>query len=123
VGVLKNPVNDAQASPAAARWIEVTQRGHVAARTREFSAVLVAEPERRCARHLLRGPRFAGQGRNLLPVDTEIRAEDGADQERRPGQFLNRLSTLKNGIASSSSMPAATTRSPVSRSWARTAGA
>ena len=104
VGALKNPVNDAQAVAASLRALgfEVTQRENTSLRDmleafRQFSL------SARTAR--VRVVYYAGhgvqlKGRNyLLPVDTEIRAEDELPAKSADlNELLDRLGGMQHGI-------------------------
>lgn len=104
VGVLKNPVNDAQAVAGALKGLgfEVALRENTSLRDmieafRQFSL------SARTAR--VRVIFYAGhgvqvKGRNyLLPVDTEIRAEDEvAAKSADLNELLERLGAMQNGI-------------------------
>jgi len=104
VGALKNPVNDAQAIAGSLRTMgfEVTQRENASLPDmlesfRQFSL----QTQNADVRVIY----YAGHGlqvkcRNyLLPVDAEIRAEDEVPSKSADlNEFLNRLSTLKNGM-------------------------
>jgi carboxyl-terminal processing protease len=102
--VLKNPVNDAQAIAGSLRTMgfEVTQRENTSLRDmlesfRQFSL----QSQNADVRVIYyAGHGLQVKGRNyLLPVDTEIRAEDEVPTKSADlNEFLNRLSTLKNGI-------------------------
>jgi carboxyl-terminal processing protease len=104
VGALKNPVNDAQAIAGSLRAMgfEVTQRENTSLRDmlesfRQFS-LQSQNADVRVVYYAGHGLQV--KGRNyLLPVDTEIRAEDEVPTKSADlNEFLNRLSTLKNGI-------------------------
>ena len=104
VGALKNPVNDAQAMAGSLRALgfEVTQRENTSLRDmleafRQFSL------SARTAR--VRVVFYAGhgvqlKGRNyLLPVDTEIRAEDELPAKSADlNELLDRLGGMQHGI-------------------------
>jgi uncharacterized caspase-like protein len=104
VGPLKNPVNDAQAVAASlgSLGFDVTLRENASLRDmietfRQFST--------RAQNAEVRVVFFAGhgvqvKGRNyLLPVDTEIRAEDEISTKSADlNEFLDRLGSMKQGI-------------------------
>jgi uncharacterized caspase-like protein len=103
VGALKNPVNDAKAVATSLRnmGFDVMHRENASLREmldafQQFSAHKSAD---------VRVVYYAGhgvqlKGRNyLLPVDTEIRAEDEMPSKSADlNEFLNRLAAIKNGI-------------------------
>ena len=104
VGALKNPINDARAIAGSLRnmGFEVTQREDTSLRDmieslRQFS-VQGQNAEVRVVYYAGHGLQV--KGRNyLLPVDTEIRAEDDVPGKSADlNEFLNRLSSIKNGI-------------------------
>jgi len=104
IGVLKNPVNDAQAVAASLRalgfevvlrenaslrdMIEAFRQFSVAARTADVRVVFYA------------GHGLQVKGRNyLLPVDTEIRAEDEVPAKSADlNELLDRLGAMQHGI-------------------------
>ena len=104
IGALKNPVNDAQAVADALRGMgfevalrENTSRRDMVEAFRQFS------PHARAARVRVIFPAGHGvqvKGRNyLLPVDTEIRAEDEVPAKSADlNELLDRLGALPNGI-------------------------
>ena len=105
VGALKNPANDAQAVATSLRSLgfEVHARENASLRDmlESFHQFSLADPERADVRVLY----YAGhgvqvKGRNyLLPVDTEIRAEDEVPSKSADlNEFLDRLSALKDGM-------------------------
>jgi uncharacterized caspase-like protein len=104
VGELKNPVNDAQAIAGSLRTMgfEVTQRENTSLRDmiesfRQFS-VQGQNADVRVVYYAGHGLQV--KGRNyLLPVDTEIRAEDEVPAKSADlNEFLARLSSIKNGM-------------------------
>ncbi|HTP73033.1 MAG TPA: caspase family protein [Burkholderiaceae bacterium] len=104
VGALKNPVNDAQAVAGSLRAMgfEVTQRENTSLRDmiesfRQFS-VQGQNADVRVVYYAGHGLQVKGKN-YLLPVDTEIRAEDEVPTKSADlNEFLNRLSAIKNGI-------------------------
>jgi len=104
VGALKNPVNDAQAIAGSLRALgfEVTQRENTSLRDmiesfRQFS-VQGQNADVRVVYYAGHGLQVKGKN-YLLPVDTEIRAEDEVPSKSADlNEFLNRLSAIKNGI-------------------------
>ena len=104
VGALKNPVNDAQAVAASLRTLgfDVTQRENTSLRDmiesfRQFS-VTARSAQVRLVFYAGHGVQV--KGRNyLLPVDTEIRAEDEvAAKSADLNELLERLGTTQQGI-------------------------
>jgi|KBSSwiStaDraftv2_1062776.scaffolds.fasta_scaffold33141_3 carboxyl-terminal processing protease len=104
IGALKNPVNDAQAIAGSLRAMgfEVMQRENTSLRDmieslRQFS-VQGQNADVRVVYYAGHGLQV--KGRNyLLPVDTEIRAEEEVPAKSADlNEFLNRLSAIKNGI-------------------------
>jgi uncharacterized caspase-like protein len=104
VGPLKNPVNDDEAVAGALRALgfEVTQRENTTLREmiesfREFSTT-ARNAEVRLVYYAGHGVQV--KGRNyLLPVDTEIRAEDEvAAKSADLNELLDRLGAMKQGI-------------------------
>jgi carboxyl-terminal processing protease len=104
VGPLKNPVNDAEAVAGALRALgfEVTQRENTTLREmiesfRDFSTT-AKNAEVRVVYYAGHGVQV--KGRNyLLPVDTEIRAEDEiAAKSADLNELLDRLGAMKQGI-------------------------
>lgn len=104
VGALKNPVNDAQAIAGSLRSMgfDVTQRENTSLRDliesfRQFS-VQGQKADVRVVYYAGHGLQV--KGRNyLLPVDTEIRAEDEVPAKSADlNEFLGRLSSIRNGI-------------------------
>jgi uncharacterized caspase-like protein len=104
VGALKNPVNDAKAVAASLRALgfEVTHRENASLREM-LEAFQQFSTQSRSAE--VRVVYYAGhgvqvKGRNyLLPVDTEIRAEDEMPSKSADlNEFLGRLSALKDGM-------------------------
>jgi uncharacterized caspase-like protein len=104
VGALKNPVNDASAIAGSLRAMgfDVMHRENTSLREmiesfRQFS-VQSQDADVRVVYYAGHGLQV--KGRNyLLPVDTEIRAEDEVPAKSADlNEFLNRLSTIKNGI-------------------------
>jgi len=104
VGVLKNPVNDAQAIANSLRGMgfDVTQRENTSLRDmlesfRQFS-VQSQNADVRVVYYAGHGVQV--KGRNyLLPVDTEIRAEDEVPAKSADlNEFLERLGGIKQGI-------------------------
>ena len=104
VGVLKNPVNDAQAVAASLRGLgfEVALRENTSLRDMIESFRQFSVQARTAA---VRVVFYAGhgvqvKGRNyLLPVDTEIRAEDEVPAKSADlTELLERLATMQQGI-------------------------
>ena len=104
VGALKNPVNDAQAVAASLRTLgfDVTLRENTSLRDmiesfRQFS-VTARSAQVRLVFYAGHGVQV--KGRNyLLPVDTEIRAEDEvAAKSADLNELLERLGTTQQGI-------------------------
>jgi uncharacterized caspase-like protein len=104
VGALKNPVNDAQAVAASLRSLgfDVTQRENTTLRElletfRQFS-MQTQHAEVRVVFYAGHGVQV--KGRNyLLPVDTEIRAEDEVPAKSADlTEFLDRLGANKQGM-------------------------
>lgn len=104
VGALKNPVNDAQAVAASLRSLgfEVTQRENTTLAElldalRRFST---ASREAQVRVVFYAGHGVQVKGRNyLLPVDTEIRAEDEVPTKSADlTEFLDRLGAIKQGM-------------------------
>jgi len=104
VGELKNPVNDAKAVANTLRGLgfEVTHRENASLREmleafQQFSTQS-KNADVRVVYYAGHGVQL--KGRNyLLPVDTEIRAEDEMPTKSADlNEFLNRLSSIKNGI-------------------------
>jgi len=105
VGALKNPVNDAQAVAASLRALgfDVMLRENASLREmiesfRQFSIATRSAPVRVV---FYAGHGVQVKGRNyLLPVDTEIRAEDEvAAKSADLNELLERLSATKQGIS------------------------
>ena len=105
VGALKNPVNDAQAVAASLRALgfDVMLRENASLRDmiesfRQFSIATRSAPVRVV---FYAGHGVQVKGRNyLLPVDTEIRAEDEvAAKSADLNELLERLSATKQGIS------------------------
>ena len=105
VGALKNPVNDAQAVAASLRTLgfDVMLRENASLRDmiesfRQFSMATRSAPVRVV---FYAGHGVQVKGRNyLLPVDTEIRAEDEvAAKSADLNELLERLSATKQGIS------------------------
>lgn len=104
IGSLKNPVNDAQAMAASLRALgfDVTQRENTTLREmietmRQFS-MQTQQAQVRVVYYAGHGVQV--KGRNyLLPVDTEIRAEDEvAAKSADLTEFLDRLGAMKQGM-------------------------
>jgi len=104
VGALKNPVNDAQAVAASLRGLgfEVTLRENTSLRDmletfRQFS---FSAREAQVRVIFYAGHGLQVKGRNyLLPVDTEIRAEDEVPGKSADlNELLDRLGAMKQGI-------------------------
>lgn len=104
VGSLKNPANDAKAVAASLRSLgfEVTERVNATLRDmleafRQFS-MRGANADVRVVYYAGHGVQL--KGRNyLLPVDTEIRAEDEMPSKSADlNEFLDRLGAIKQGI-------------------------
>lgn len=104
VGALKNPVNDAQAVAATLRTLgfDVTQRENTTLvdlieSFRRFSTT-TREAQVRVVFYAGHGVQL--KGRNyLLPVDTEIRAEDEVPAKSADlTEFLDRLGAIKQGL-------------------------
>jgi carboxyl-terminal processing protease len=104
VGVLKNPVNDAQAVAATLRTLgfDVTQRENTTLvdmieSLRKFSTSTLQAQVRVV---FYAGHGVQVKGRNyLLPVDTEIRAEDEVPAKSADlTEFLARLAAIKHGM-------------------------
>ncbi|HET9646424.1 MAG TPA: caspase family protein [Burkholderiaceae bacterium] len=104
VGALKNPVNDAQAMAGALRGLgfEVSLLENASLRDmiegfRRFSVGTQSASVRLL---YYAGHGLQMKGRNyLLPVDTDIRAEDEVPAKSADlNEFLDRLGTLKQGI-------------------------
>lgn len=104
VGALKNPVNDAQAVAATLRALgfDVTQRENttLVELIESFRRFSTATREAQVRVVFYAGHGVQLKGRNyLLPVDTEIRAEDEVPAKSADlTEFLDRLGAIKQGL-------------------------
>lgn len=104
VGVLKNPVNDAQAVATSLRAMgfQVTHRENASLREMLDAFQQFSTQSKGAGVRLVyyAGHGVQVKGRNyLLPVDTEIRAEDEMPSKSADlNEFLGRLSALKDGL-------------------------
>jgi len=104
LGALKNPLNDAQAVAASLRKLGFEVAQHTDTTLAQLIEAFVAF-SRGAQNAAVRVVYYAGhglqvKGRNyLLPVDTEIRAEDEiASKAADLSAFIERLSSLKQGM-------------------------
>ncbi len=104
VGVLKNPVNDAQAVAATLRTLgfDVMQRENttLVELIESFRRFSTATQQAQVRVVFYAGHGVQLKGRNyLLPVDTEIRAEDEVPAKSADlTEFLERLGAIKQGL-------------------------
>lgn len=104
VGALKNPVNDAQAVAATLRALgfDVTQRENTTLidLIESFRRFSTATQQAQVRVVFYAGHGVQVKGRNyLLPVDTEIRAEDEVPAKSADlTEFLERLGAIKQGM-------------------------
>lgn len=104
VGSLKNPLNDAQAVAGSLRKLGFEVTEHIDTTQAQLIDAFL-QFSRRAQQATVRVVYYAGhgvqvKGRNyLLPVDTEVRAEDDISTKSADlSEFIERLSALKRGM-------------------------